>query len=277
MSEPSAIKDAPAFDFYPERWLAGVQVMSDPEQLAYLRLLCHQWMMQGLPEDQATLKRLAGGKGVTEFVVGKFPLESDGKRRNRRLEEIRKQQRDRIAKSREKISKMNEARLAKMGLKEPLQDDLQEPHKNPLEPVLTSSSPLTTHPLEESNIAGEPSTEVVEEIVNAYPRRDDPMECRRLVSLCLSRGEDAATMLAQVKQCADHIRKWPGGNANSMVPKARNFFAREEWRSPEAYVSAPRARGNGGSGFGGRVPQAQHPKGLIKGFGKRFTEGQPNG
>lgn len=270
------IKDAPAFDFYPERWLAGVQVMSDPEQLAYLRLLCHQWMMQGLPEDQATLKRLAGGKGVTEFVVGKFPLEPDGKRRNRRLEEIRKQQRERIAKSREKISKMNDARLAKMGLKGPLQDDLQEHHKNPLERVLTSSSPLTTHPLEESNIAGEPSAEVVEGIVNAYPRRDDPMECRRLVSLCLSNGEDAASMLSQVKQCADHIRKWPGGAANSMVPKARNFFAREEWRSPEAYASPPQSRGNGGGKTSPTAHQAKPPGLFGSSMGKYRTDKPQN-
>ena len=35
------IKDAPDFDFYPERWLVGVEARSDTEQLAYLRLLCH--------------------------------------------------------------------------------------------------------------------------------------------------------------------------------------------------------------------------------------------
>lgn len=107
----SPVRDAPAFDFYPERWLVGVAGMSDAEQLSYLRLLCHQWLLQGLPEDVPALKRL-GGKGVTPAVLAKLPLQKDGKRRNARLEIIREEQRERIAKSREKIARMNAARAA---------------------------------------------------------------------------------------------------------------------------------------------------------------------
>ena len=97
----SLIRDAPAFDFYPERWLVGVAGMSDAEQLAYLRLLCHQWLLQGLPADVPALKRLGGGKGVTPAVLAKLPLMPDGKRRNARLETIREEQRERIAKKSE--------------------------------------------------------------------------------------------------------------------------------------------------------------------------------
>ncbi len=96
----SQIRDAPAFDFYPERWLVGVATMSDAEQLTYLRLLCHQWLLQGLPADVPALKRL-GGKGVTPAVLAKLPLQADGKRRNARLETIRTEQRERIAKKSE--------------------------------------------------------------------------------------------------------------------------------------------------------------------------------
>jgi hypothetical protein len=95
------IRDAPAFDFYPERWLVGVAGLSDAEQLAYLRLLCHQWLMDGLPADVPALKRLGGGKGVTPAVLAKLPLMPDGKRRNARLEIIREEQRERIAKKSE--------------------------------------------------------------------------------------------------------------------------------------------------------------------------------
>ncbi|MBB5031477.1 hypothetical protein [Prosthecobacter vanneervenii] len=91
------VRDAPAFDFYPERWLVGVAGMSDAEQLSYLRLLCHQWLLQGLPADVPALKRL-GGKGVTPAVLAKLPLQPDGRRRNARLEIIREEQRERIAK-----------------------------------------------------------------------------------------------------------------------------------------------------------------------------------
>lgn len=94
------VRDAPAFDFYPERWLVGVATMSDAEQLAYLRLLCHQWLLQGLPADVPALKRL-GGKGVTPAVLAKLPLHADGRRRNARLETIRTEQRERIAKKSE--------------------------------------------------------------------------------------------------------------------------------------------------------------------------------
>ena len=83
--ETNSIKDAPAFDFYPERWLAGVAIMSDLEQIAYLRLLCHQWLQGGLPNDLGALKRLAG-KGATHLLLGKFPVGLDGLRRNEELE-----------------------------------------------------------------------------------------------------------------------------------------------------------------------------------------------
>ena len=103
------VKDAPAFDFYPERWLVGVAPLSDAEQLAYLRLLCHQWMLQGLPPELPALRRL-GGRGVTPALLEKFPAGADGRRRNPRLETVRQEQRSRIARSREKIARMNAAR-----------------------------------------------------------------------------------------------------------------------------------------------------------------------
>jgi hypothetical protein len=106
-------RDAPAFDFYPERWLVGVAGMSDAEQLSYLRLLCHQWLLgdAGLPADAPALKRLAG-KGVTEAVLAKVPLHADGRRRNARLEIIRGEQRERISKAAEKGRKMAAGRWA---------------------------------------------------------------------------------------------------------------------------------------------------------------------
>jgi uncharacterized protein YdaU (DUF1376 family) len=103
------MKDAPAFDFYPERWLTGTAGLSDIEQIAYLRLLCHQWLMQGLPEDVKALKRLAG-RGVTPAVLEKFPQGEDGRRRNTRLETIRVEQRERIAKRRAGAAKTNAKR-----------------------------------------------------------------------------------------------------------------------------------------------------------------------
>lgn len=97
MESPVVVhKDAPAFDFYPERWLAGVAEFSDAEQISYLRLLCFQWLNQGLPEDMKKLRKMAG-RGVTPALLTKFPVNDDGQRRNPRLELVRAAQRDRIA------------------------------------------------------------------------------------------------------------------------------------------------------------------------------------
>ncbi len=102
-------KDAPAFDFFPERWLSGVAMFSDAEQLSYLRLLCHQWIMGGLPDNVTALKRLAG-KGVTPELLRKFPVGDDGQRRNARLEIVRAEQRERIIKRRLGSALTNAAR-----------------------------------------------------------------------------------------------------------------------------------------------------------------------
>lgn len=137
-------KDAPAFDFYPERWLSGVAMLSDGEQLAYLRLLCHQWLEGGLPDDVAALKRCAG-KGVTDKLLVKFPLCEDGQRRNARLEVIRTEQRERIAKKSEQRKAAANARWSKP--KYETDAVASPPHILPQCGSNAHHPPPTTHPL----------------------------------------------------------------------------------------------------------------------------------
>jgi hypothetical protein len=103
--------------------------------------LCHQWLNEGLPDDAAALKRL-GGKGVTPALLVKFGLCEDGQRRNKRLETVRQEQRERIAKSRDKIAKMNAARAS---TREPSRASTRDSTTPILTDILTASSPLTTH------------------------------------------------------------------------------------------------------------------------------------
>ena len=140
-------KDAPAFDFFPERWLAGVATFSDAEQISFLRLLCHQWLKSddGLPDDGTILKRLAG-KGVTSSVLAKFPVSSDGARRNARLEDIRIQQRQRIAKRREGAAKTNEKRWAKPVAERPAERPAEGVDSDVVSDVADESPPPTPHP-----------------------------------------------------------------------------------------------------------------------------------
>lgn len=77
----------PAFQFYPDDFVAGTVGLSTEEVGAYIRLLCFQWGNGKLSSDIATLERIAGGK-VSKAVLSKFP-----RGKNRRLEvERRKQQ-----------------------------------------------------------------------------------------------------------------------------------------------------------------------------------------
>jgi hypothetical protein len=104
-------KDAPAFDFYPERFWFAVEGWTESETCRYWRLLSQQWMRDGLPADEKELAGLARGK-LSERVLDKFPLADDGKRRNPFLEQLRNEQRDRIARRRDGAAKTNAKRWA---------------------------------------------------------------------------------------------------------------------------------------------------------------------
>lgn len=75
---------APAFQFYPDDFIAGTTEMTPAEVGAYIRLLCYQWGRGAIPlGDKARLARIAGGE-VSPDVLAKFP---DGC--NRRMEVVR--------------------------------------------------------------------------------------------------------------------------------------------------------------------------------------------
>jgi hypothetical protein len=99
------MKDAPAFDFFPERWTHGTQGMTKVEKCDYLTLLLLQWTQDGIDNDLPMIATALGylnGKGegqpskIPARVLTKFPASSDGKLRNDFLEEVRLAQRERI-------------------------------------------------------------------------------------------------------------------------------------------------------------------------------------
>jgi uncharacterized protein YdaU (DUF1376 family) len=83
----------PAFQFYPSDFMMGTITMTTDEVGTYIRLLCIQWEIGGLPNDDSTLMRLAGCVSSTLAVVRqKFALGADGKLRNARMEDVRAKQ-----------------------------------------------------------------------------------------------------------------------------------------------------------------------------------------
>jgi len=134
--------NAPAFDFYPERWTHGTRHMSKIERCDYLDLLCHQWTDDGLPNDLELIARLLGYKKASQIpllVLAKFPIATDGKRRNERLEQERQKQQERFAKKSLGAAKTNAKRWGQRVADESLSDQIATPER-----VASESPPPTT-------------------------------------------------------------------------------------------------------------------------------------
>lgn len=81
----------PAFQFYPDDFLAGCLDLTPAEVGAYIRLLCVQWSRGAIKPDPDRLAMLAGGE-VSDAVLEKFETGEDGLLRNARLESERAKQ-----------------------------------------------------------------------------------------------------------------------------------------------------------------------------------------
>lgn len=281
--EPPVVvhKDAPAFDFYPERWLAGVAEFSDAEQISYLRLLCFQWLNQGLPEDIKKLRKMAG-RGVTPALLTKFPVNDDGQRRNPRLEFVRQDQRDRIAAKRLGGAMTNARRHGVASLSE---EDrallvMSEKGRQLLASEVASDTPAgsvaprhhpppTTHPIERENTGAGVRLTQIEAIATAYCRQDAPLEVRDAIAAALDAGTSYEDLRRGVNACMEHIRRAPGGAGNQYVPKALTFFQQQQWRSPEAFAERWKSAAEKAAAPNGRQPVKLT---TTHGWGPRVTK-----
>jgi len=80
------------FPFFPEAFLVSTMLMSPAEVGAYMRLLCHSWIEDGIPyKNKSDLGRLAGvSPQKLEKIMQKFFIDDQNMVRNYRLEEVRK-------------------------------------------------------------------------------------------------------------------------------------------------------------------------------------------
>lgn len=99
---------APAFQFYPERFVMGCALMTTADVGCYILMLCHQWSHGALPNDPKALQRICRSpKPVGPIVLAKFDVGEDGRLRNEVLEGIRSTQvtyRERIGSLRSKAA-----------------------------------------------------------------------------------------------------------------------------------------------------------------------------
>lgn len=85
---------APAFQFYPDDFLAGTMHFTDAEVGLYMRLLCVQWAVGGVPNDDDEIASYGKGRTSVARVKSKFVLGEDGMLRNLRLEQERRKQQE---------------------------------------------------------------------------------------------------------------------------------------------------------------------------------------
>ena len=80
------------FPFFPEAFLVSTMLMSPAEVGAYMRLLWHRWIEDGIPyKNKSDLGRLAGvSPQKLEKIMQNFFIDDQNMVRNYRLEEVRK-------------------------------------------------------------------------------------------------------------------------------------------------------------------------------------------
>lgn len=91
----------PAFQFYTDDFVGGVDTMTQAEVGAYILLLCHQWSRGSIPVEPERQQNVAKGP-VSDHVRSKFKAGADGLLRNERLEVERQKQADFREKQRQK-------------------------------------------------------------------------------------------------------------------------------------------------------------------------------
>lgn len=79
------------FYFYPDQWLDGTATMTAAQRGIYIQLLCYQWLVGPMTEEQAI--QISGGDTISEIIrwvlKTKFEARADGRFQNPRLERER--------------------------------------------------------------------------------------------------------------------------------------------------------------------------------------------
>ena len=80
------------FPFFPADFLVSTMLMSPAEVGAYMRLLCHSWMEDGIPfKSKSYLARLGGiSASKLDQILIKFYIDDENRVRHHRLEVVRK-------------------------------------------------------------------------------------------------------------------------------------------------------------------------------------------
>jgi uncharacterized protein YdaU (DUF1376 family) len=128
-------EERPAFLLYVKDWLASTRGLTPAQKGAYIDLLCHAWLADGLPVDEEELRRIAAVEnsewsGIWAKLKHKWHG-ARGRLFNRRLEQVRKEtlaftDTARMLGKRGGVASAAARRL-KYGSANPVHEPLQEP------------------------------------------------------------------------------------------------------------------------------------------------------
>lgn len=90
-----------------------------------------------------------------------------------------------------------------------------------------------------------PPAITAENIVAAYPRRENQTAAIVLVRQHITRGDDAEAMLAGTRAIASVIKELPSGPLNAFVPSAVTFFRDRRWNDDPATWKRGKTGANG--------------------------------
>ena len=169
------------FPFYPADFLVSTMLMSPAEVGAYMRLLCHSWIEDGIPYKSKTyLARLAGiSTSKLDQILSKFYVDDENRVRHVRLETERKrvvELRDKRVKAGRIGGNANKHRLTIALAKEKQNQSTAEPNKAkqskakqspPISPRNFESKALSTA----DRIGMEKSLVLIAEEINAILRQ----------------------------------------------------------------------------------------------------------
>lgn len=179
---------SPAFQFYPDLWLSSAKIafMTMEQEAGYHRLICHDWLCDGLEDDDkklAVLSNLREGwfKGGSTKIRPCFVTHPSkpGFITNPRLLVEREKQRHWIEKSREGGLKS----AAKRGCDN--SRVVQPPFKRTVEPKANSPSPSPSPSPNNKNSSGHP--EIVEgrdrqlEAMKGIPQPTGPLQTPKMI------------------------------------------------------------------------------------------------
>lgn len=249
MSKPNTRKP-PAFQLYAQDFLMGTLIMTAAQVGGYIRLLCHQWVNGGLPDDDGQLALLSGISGIDLAQVRqKLASCSDGKLRNARLEEVRqaserfREKQSENAKKGWKGGKKRTRANAKPDAKPDATADAKP------EPDVCSSSSSSKPPISPKGDAGE-DPEIAEAIWTGHPQQGRTRSSRTKVAKAWKAvpRDDRPTLatinisLARWRASKDWTKE--GGQ---YVPGAHRWVVDKKWEEDPlpARAGAPRSEQGG--------------------------------